>query len=75
LSLSQLPNIDFNFVKQDQKAKDLLIQIASTAEQHSEHPLAKAIIETAKSRGIIVPIISGSKKIQAFIGNGVQCEG
>jgi cation transport ATPase len=69
------PNVDLNGIKQDQKAKDLLIQIASSAEQYSEHPLAKAVVEQAKLRNIVIPPINETGSIQAFIGRGVQCKG
>ena len=40
---------------------DELLRLAATAEQYSEHPLAKAIVDHAKERGIAVPDLDGFK--------------
>jgi Cu+-exporting ATPase len=50
-----------------------LIRLAATAEQGSEHPLARAILESAKRKQIQIPFLAeGSFEI--FPGNGIRCQ-
>lgn len=46
-----------------------LLELAASAEQHSEHPLAAAIVREALRRGIS---LSEPKDFQAVVGHGVQ---
>ncbi len=48
---------------------DELLALASAAEQHSEHPLARAIMEAAKARGLSIEPVSNFK---ALTGSGVE---
>jgi len=46
-----------------------LLRLAASAEQHSEHPLAAAIVREAKSRGLSLAEPTG---FQAVVGHGVE---
>lgn len=46
-----------------------LLRLAASAEQHSEHPLAAAIVREAKSRGLSLTEPIG---FQAVVGHGVE---
>lgn len=46
-----------------------LISAAAALEEHSEHPLARAIVEAAKTRGITVPAATG---VKAVVGCGIE---
>jgi heavy metal translocating P-type ATPase len=48
-----------------------IIQLAATAEQHSEHPLARAIVK--KSRELGVPLFTYSE-IKNLPGQGIVCQ-
>jgi P-type Cu+ transporter len=50
-------------------AADDLLALAAAAEQGSEHPLAEAIVSSAKARGLALPAVSG---FQAVPGQGVD---
>ena len=59
----------FECVVGDGWQKDQVLQLAATVEQYSEHPLARAIIEVSKQRGIsFLP----SRQFTAFPGGGVM---
>jgi Cu+-exporting ATPase len=50
------PAADFNFSLQPQlSSADTLLSLAAAAESSSEHPLARAIVAAAKSRGLALP--------------------
>jgi len=51
--------------------KELLLKAVATLEQSSEHPLAEAIVEGAKERGIK---LSKTKEFQSITGEGVTGE-
>ncbi len=48
---------------------DDLLALAAAAEQGSEHPLAEAIVDSAKMRGLALPAVSG---FEAVPGQGVD---
>ncbi|HIQ01626.1 MAG TPA: HAD family hydrolase, partial [Anaerolineales bacterium] len=48
-----------------------VLQWAAAAEQHSEHPLAQAIVEAARERGLEVPAVD---RFEALPGRGVRAE-
>jgi Cu+-exporting ATPase len=48
---------------------DELLQIAASLEHHSEHPLARAVIASAKERGIPLLFV---EKFQALPGQGIK---
>lgn len=45
-----------------------LLTIAAALESHSEHPLAHAVVDAAKSRGLTVP---EANSVEAVVGHGV----
>ena len=49
---------------------DRVLKFAATAEQHSEHPLAKAILISAKEKAIST---NGYQSIEYFLGKGIIC--
>lgn len=50
--------------------EDEVLKIAATAEQHSEHPLANAILKKAKEKGISTNVY---QDIKYFPGKGIIC--
>lgn len=46
-----------------------LLRLAAAAEQGSEHPLARAVIAAAQSRGLSIP---GAEKFEAVVGHGLS---
>mgnify|MGYP002651391373 CR=1 FL=1 len=64
------PDVDKNDVKESHDV-DLIRQYAASLESASEHPIAKAIVEDAKVRGLaLLPITD----FQALVGFGVQAQ-
>jgi len=67
--------------EEEQQAKDKLIQLAATAEQQSNHPLARAIIsQCVDTRKLPLGALSkispeNEKNSKSSAGNGVTCEG
>jgi len=53
------------------RSEEELLRMAAIAEQHSEHPFAKAIMQKAAERGIAVPSYDS---VQSQAGKGVVCE-
>jgi P-type Cu+ transporter len=49
--------------------EDRLLQLAASAEQHSEHPLARAVLQAAEARGLTLLPIDGFK---AQPGRGLE---
>ena len=49
-----------------------VLQFASAAEQFSEHPLGRAIVEEARTRGIDIPVIPDAEDFRALPGRGVR---
>ncbi|MDY1591387.1 MAG: heavy metal translocating P-type ATPase [Methanofastidiosum sp.] len=49
--------------------KDQFLKIAASVEKNSDHPLANAIVKSAKEKGIV---LSGSKNFDTFGGKGVK---
>jgi len=58
-----------DIIPADDYAKDELLVIAAAAEQHSEHPLAKAIMNEAKTMSLAIPSVTDFK---ALAGSGVK---
>lgn len=52
-------------------AEDETLRLVAAVEQHSEHPLAAAIVEAAKSRGLSIPAAS---EFQSVTGFGVEAQ-
>jgi Cu+-exporting ATPase len=50
-------------------ASDLVVRIAAALEQHSEHPLARAVVEHARQCALPVPAAAG---VRAVPGSGVE---
>jgi cobalt/nickel-transporting P-type ATPase D len=53
----------------DQLDGERLLQLAAAAEQPSEHPLGRAIVEAARGRGIAIPRV---EEFRALPGRGVD---
>jgi cobalt/nickel-transporting P-type ATPase D len=49
-----------------------VLQLAAAAEQFSEHPLGRAIVEEARTRGIDIPVIPDAEDFRALPGRGVR---
>lgn len=49
--------------------EDEVLRLAAAAERHSEHPLARAIIELATTRGLVVPL---SIDFEALVARGAR---
>ncbi len=50
-------------------SEESVLRLAAAVELGSEHPLARAVIESARSRGLELPVATG---IQALPGEGIQ---
>ncbi len=50
--------------------EESLLRLAAAVETHSEHPLARAIVEAAEERGLSLP---DAKDFQSTTGGGVTC--
>jgi Cu+-exporting ATPase len=48
---------------------DSVVRVAAALEQHSEHPLALAVVQHARQSGLPLPAASG---VRAFPGSGVE---
>ena len=57
-----------NIISHD-KDEELLLQIAASCEQASEHPLGRAIVEEAKKRGL--PLLK-AEEFQSVTGKGIE---
>ncbi len=57
----------------EQVDRNSLLQIAATAEQASEHPLARAILYSALQRNLYLQKLR-ENAAKSHIGNGVSCE-
>lgn len=51
-----------------------IILLAATAEQRSEHPIAKAILRCAKEQHSVSPLPLAENAALSFVGSGVSCE-
>lgn len=49
-------------------SEDELLTVAASLESHSEHPLARAVVDAAKSRGLTIP---AADSVEAVVGHGV----
>jgi Cu+-exporting ATPase len=52
--------------------QDVLLWIAACAEQMSEHPLARALLQSAKLRGLLLEPL-GEDVAVSHVGSGVRC--
>lgn len=59
--------------EQQQAAQDDVLRLAATAEQSSDHPLARAVLEAARQRHLELPALSEDATV-AFVGSGVRCD-
>jgi len=53
----------------DHEASDEMLRLASAVERYSEHPLARAVLDTTAARGLAVP---GSTDFEALVGRGAS---
>lgn len=60
-----------NVVAENGFDEEVLLRAAAAVERSSEHPLATAIVEGAKARGLDIPAVTNFK---AFPGYGVEAE-
>lgn len=75
-----LPRLNFIFgngKQQDggaaRQASDCLLWLAATVEQMSEHPLARAVLQAAETRGLnLEPVAEGAAT--SFVGSGIACD-
>ena len=51
-----------------------LMTLAATAEQQSEHPLALAIMQSAREKFKVSPMPLAEHATVSFVGSGVSCE-
>jgi Cd2+/Zn2+-exporting ATPase len=75
----QMPCIDVQEVLQsDQSTLNVdqirLLVAAAAVESPSEHPLAKAVVQGALKRGLIIPAVTEFKAIVAAGASGVVCD-
>jgi Cu+-exporting ATPase len=56
----------------DGVSRDVVLSLAAFAEAHSEHPIAKAIVEEAKRLNIYRIPTDDVSKFKSFAGNGVE---
>lgn len=75
----QMPCIDVQEVLQsDQSTLNVdqirLLVAAAAVESPSEHPLAKAVVQGALQRGLIIPAVTEFKAIVAAGASGVVCD-
>jgi hypothetical protein len=59
--------------EQQQQQEDDMLRLAATAEQGSAHPLAKAVLEAAQKRGLLLRALR-EDAVQTFVGGGVVCD-
>lgn len=59
---------------EDVAQRDRLLQLAASAEQMSEHPLAKAILRSAQARNIVLLDLSGERAAVSHVGSGVRAD-
>lgn len=52
-------------------SKKLALQLAASAEQNSEHPIAQALIKEAKKQSL--PLLA-SDNFEALVGKGISCQ-
>jgi len=53
----------------DDHTEDQLLAAAAAVEQHSEHPLARAIVDHARERAVVIPAVEG---VEVVPGKGAQ---
>lgn len=56
-----------------QTARDELLRLAATAEQSSDHPLSRAVLEAARKRGLVLHALAEDAAV-LHVGSGVQCD-
>ena len=52
-------------------SEETLLREAAAAEQHSEHPLARAVMQAAEARGIVPEPVTA---FQAMVGSGISAQ-
>ena len=57
------------FERKDKETQTRILQIAASIEKHSEHPLARTIVDEASRKGIDLLSVS---KFEAIVGHGVK---
>lgn len=58
-------------IPNDGATEDELLRLAAISEIHSEHPIAKAVVEEAKRRSLL-DLIDGESNFRSFAGKGVE---
>lgn len=56
-----------------QTAKDDLLRLAASAEQSSDHPLSRAVLDAARRRGLALHALKEDATV-LYVGSGVQCD-
>lgn len=56
-----------------QTARDELLRLAASAEQSSDHPLSRAVLEAARKRGLVLHALAEDATV-LYVGSGVQCD-
>ena len=56
-----------------QTAKDELLRLAASAEQSSDHPLSRAVLDAARRRGLVLHALAEDATV-LYVGSGVQCD-
>lgn len=59
--------------EQQEVAQDELLRLAATAEQSSDHPLSRAVLDAAKARHLELPTLAENATV-SFVGSGVRCD-
>ena len=57
----------------EQAAKDEILRLAASAEQSSDHPLSRAVLEAARSRGLVLHNLAEDAAVY-YVGSGVKCD-
>ena len=86
VDVSALYLVESDLVGSDHAANRRLLRLAAAAEQYSEHPLAKAILEKAREEGIDIPeparfanepgygVVAEVEGLKVLVGNSAQYE-
>ena len=69
----QIQVTDEAIEEQQQIAKDELLRLAACAEQGSDHPLSRAVLQAAKKRGLVLQTLAEDACVY-YVGSGVKCD-